>query len=229
MVNRAEHIPTHKGKKMKKLFAFLAVVALALPLAAQTAMPEYKAAVGSWAIKGDRLYQGDAGSMLAKINIKAPQNDVMTYEFNARYEGGAEDGHGGFGVHVFADSVHPGLSWGNGNSYLLWLNYDEKPGSADIPAGFSAQIYKSVSHREMDLVASIDLNKYAYLINSDSLKNPLPIKLVIDGKTGMAKIYDPTKAGYYYAFSLGCTSPISGNWVAVRTNGLKASFGLPSS
>ena len=212
---------------MKKLFAFLAIVAVALPLAAQSALPEYKAAAGTWTIMGDRLYQWDEDAMLAKINITAPQKNVMVYEFNARYEGGAEDGHGGFGIHIFADSVHPGLAWGNGKSYLLWLNYDEKPGTMEIPAGFSAQVYKSVSHREMQLVSSIDLNRFAPLVTAEALKYPLPIKIVVDGNTGLVKVYDPTRAGYYYWFYLGNTLPLTGNYVAVRTNGLKASFGLP--
>ena len=100
---------------MKRIVFLLAVICLpALAYAQSNSIPDYQAAAGRWAASGDRLYQNDEGARLAKINIRAPQNGAMVYEFNARYESGAEDGHGGFGLHVFADSAYNSASWGSG-------------------------------------------------------------------------------------------------------------------
>jgi hypothetical protein len=210
---------------MKKFLVLLFVAALAAPVFAQQ-LPEYRLAVGDWLLTADRLYQNSAAEPLAKVNIRIPQRNKMVYEFNARYEGGAEDGHGGFGIHVFADSVHPGKSWGNGKSYLLWLNYDLNPKSASIPKGFSAQVYKSVSHREMTLVESVDLNAFSYLITPEVLRNPIPIKIWIDGDTGEVRFYDPTNPEYYFLIMIGKDFPKTGEWIALRTNGMKMSFGM---
>ena len=211
---------------MKKALVLSLLVAIGLPAFAQMKLPEYQAAVGNWALSGNRLYQNSAAEPLAKVNIRIPQKDRMVYEFNARYEQGAEDGHGGFGIHLFADSVHPGESWGNGKSYLLWLNYDANPKSKDIPKGFSAQIYRSVSNREMQLVKSVDLNAYSYLVTPAVLKNAIPIKLWVDSATGDIRFYDPTDSNRYFYANLGKDFPKSGNWIALRTNGMKMSFGL---
>jgi hypothetical protein len=101
---------------MKRFVVFLLVFGVTASLFAQVQLPEHRFASGNWVISGERLYQNDARARLAKVNIRAPQNGPMIYEFNARYESGAEDGHGGFGLHVFADNVYNGPSWGTGKS-----------------------------------------------------------------------------------------------------------------
>lgn len=212
---------------MKKLLAVLVVLGLSVPIFAQNLLPEHRFASGSWSFIGPRLYQGDARAPLAKVNVRIPQSGPMIYAFNARYESGAEDGHAGFGIHLFADAAHQGASWGTGKSYLLWLNYDENPRNASIPRGFSAQVYRSISHSRMELVHSIDLNQYSSLITPESLAQPLPIRLYMDGNTGEIRVYDPTDPSYYYFFYIDKGDvPIKGNWVALRTNGVKMSFAL---
>lgn len=212
---------------MKKILAVLVVVALGVPIFAQVNLPEHQFASGNWSLVGARLYQNDTKAPLAKVNIKVPQNGAMVYDFNVRYEAGAEDGHAGFGIHLFADKVHTGKSWGNGNSYLLWLNYDEKPLSKAIPKGFSAQVYKSNTNSSMDLVQSIDLNQFTYLLTPQNLMQPLPIKLYMNGNNGEVRVYDPTNPNYYYYFYINRKDvPMKGAWVSVRTNGGKFSFGM---
>jgi hypothetical protein len=213
---------------MKKTVCVLALVMLVALASAfsQVNLPQHRFVSGNWAISGDRLYQNDEKARLAKVNIQAPQEGVMLYEFTARYEGGAEDGHGGFGLHVFVDSVYNDVSWGSGQSFLLWLNYDENPLNRNIPAGLSAQIYRSVSHSQMELVESFNLNNYADLLNDESLAEPVPFKIIIDGNSGIVEVYDPTVTdNSFYRLNLNINNrPLKGNWVVLRTNGIKLSF-----
>ena len=151
----------------------------------------------------------------------------MIYEFNVRYESGMEDGHGGFGIHIFADPVINRASWGSGNSWLLWLNYDENPLSPDIPRGFSAQVYRSRSQVDMDLVESFDLNDYAHFFTEEIWTNPVPARIWVNGNTGEIRVYDPRNphgAYYFYIFLPLGGSVLEGGWVSLRTNGLSLSF-----
>ena len=159
--------------------------------------------------------------------IKMPQRGVMTYSFNVRFEGGMEDLHGGFGIHVFANSVFPRKSWGTGNSYLLWLNYDAYPISKDIPRGLSVQVYKSVSHSRMHLIKSLDLNAYAYLIENAGPDTLLPVTLIVNGNTGIVRIANPLDPASFFVLDLDTDRILRGDWIALRTNGMAASFGLP--
>ncbi|MDR2259325.1 MAG: hypothetical protein LBE14_09280 [Treponema sp.] len=212
---------------MKRCVVFLLVFGAAASLFAQVQLPEHRFASGNWVISGQRLYQNDAKARLAKVNIRAPQNGPMIYEFNARYEAGAEDGHGGFGLHIFADSVYNGPSWGSGKSYLLWLNYDENPISGNIPRGFSAQVYRSYTNSRMELVQSVDLNRYTPLLTANNLSSAVPFKIRVDGATGEVRVYDPTDASgmvYYYFYIDKKDLPLKGDWIALRTNGMTVSF-----
>jgi hypothetical protein len=214
---------------MKRVFFFLIIAAGASVLYGQTPPPDYQTASGTWIFTGGRLYQNAAGAPLAKVNIPAPQSGPMAYEFNVRYEAGAEDGHGGFGLHVFGDRVINRASWGSGVSYLLWLNYDEQPISRDIPRGLSAQVYRSYTHSRMDLVESIDLNEYADLLTPENLADPIPFKVLVNGNTGEIRVYDPTDpelSTYYYFYVDTKDVPLRGNWAALRTNGIQLSFAM---
>jgi len=214
---------------MKRFILFLLVLGMGVSLFAQVQLPVHHFAVGNWKLTTDRLYQNDAKAGLAKVNILIPQNGPMIYEFNARYEGGAEDGHGGFGLHIFANDVINRASWGSGNSYLLWLNYDENPISKDITRGFSAQVYRSYTNSRMVLLANVSLNEYASLLTYDNLKQPIPFKIWADGNTGEVRVYDPTDPKmetYFYFFMDKKDVPMKGNWLSVRTNGMAVSFGL---
>jgi hypothetical protein len=200
-----------------------------MPIFAQTEVPEHTFASGSWGFIGPRLYQNDARAKLAKVNFKAPQSGLMLYEFNVRYEGGAEDGHGGLGIHIFVDNAFNRASWGAGKSWLLWLNYDEKPLSKDIPVGLSAQVYRSISNSRMELIYSIPLTDHEPFLTKENLASPITFRIIANGDTGEVRIYDPTDPDnkkYYYFFIDKKDLPIKGNYVALRTNGMKLSFAL---
>jgi hypothetical protein len=219
----------YKELLMKKLVLCLLVAALAVPLFAQVQLPNYRFAAGNWNLVGPRLYQNDAQARLAKVNIQVPQSGPMIYEFNARYEDGVQDGHGGFGLHIFADNVYNAASWGSGKSYLLWLNYDEKPTAKGVPRGFSAQVYKSYSNSRMELVESVDLNRYLPLLTQENLSSSVPFRIWVNGNTGEVRVYDPTDpnlANYFYFYVDRKDVPLKGNWIALRTNGIKLSFGM---
>jgi len=214
---------------MKRFILFILVTGIVVPVFAQTEVPEYVFASGSWNFTGPRLYQNDANASLAKVNFKVPQSGIMLYKFNVRYEGGAEDGHGGVGIHIFMDNAINRASWGAGKSYLLWLNYDKKPLSKDIPAGLSAQIYRSAGNSRMELINSIPLTDYERLLTKENLARPVTFRIIANGNTGEVRIYDPTDPGnkkYFYFFIDKKDLPIKGNFVALRTNGIKLSFAM---
>ena len=209
---------------MKRMVLALALLAVGTMVFAQVNLPEHRFVSGKWAISGQRLYQNDENARLAKVNIRAPQEGTMIYEFDALYEGGAEDGHGGFGLHVFVDAPYNEVSWGAGQSYLLWLNYDEKPINKAIPSGLSAQLYRSTSNSRMELVESYNLKDYEDLLTYENLAEPVPFKIIVNGNTGEVQVYDPTENNeYYYVLNLGRTR-LKGDWVVLRTNGMRMSF-----
>ena len=211
---------------MKKMALAFLLIASGVFVYAQANLPEYYPVSGSWSVKDGRLYQTDQNARIARVNIPAPQNsDIMAYEFDVRYEGGAEDGHAGLGMHVFVDSAHHREAWGAGKSFLLWLNYDEKPVTSGIPAGFSAQIYQSLSNTEMRLIRSIDLNDFFSPMTEDDLDLIWPVKIVIYSNTGEIRVYDPIDPDLFYSMNLDrSVLPLRGEWVILRTNGLNASF-----
>jgi hypothetical protein len=220
---------------MKKVLFWGMVFAAAAGLSAQDVtvreVPpvEYARGAGDWYFAGPRLMQDDADARLAKVNLNVPQEGEMYYEFNVRYEGGAEDGHGGVGIHVMGDSRIDIPSWGSGKSYLLWLNYDEHPISADIPAGLSAQVYRSDSHSQMTLLFSRDLNEYLPFLDDDALSKSVPFRITVNGDTGEVRVYDPTVdlKSVYYVFNIDKNAlPLKGDWIALRSNGMKVSFAL---
>ena len=214
---------------MKRLVIFLLVLAAGASLFAQVQLPEHHFAAGRWILAGDRLYQNETDARLAKVNIRIPQSGPMIYEFNVRYEDGIQDGQGGFGMHIFAENVYHKASWGNGVSYLLWLNYDDNPVTKGIHKGFSAQVYRSTSSTQMELLQSVDLNEYTPLLTEENFVDPIPFRIWADGSTGEVRIYDPTDPrmeAYYYFYMDRKDLPLKGNWVSLRTNGLKLSFGM---
>ena len=214
---------------MKRFILFLLVLGVGVSLFAQIQLPEHYFATGSgnWGFNGNRLYQNNIRSGLAKMNLRAAQSGPMIYEFDVRYEDGIQDGHGGFGIHLFADNVVNVESWGSGASYLLWLNYDEQPVTRGFPSGFTAQVYRSFNNSSMDLVDSFDLNEYTDLLTYENCAyNTVPVRIWADGASGEVRVYDPTDpAGEYYFYFYLPERNLRGNWVSLRTNGLKLSFG----
>jgi hypothetical protein len=213
---------------MKRLVLLLVVLVVSGVLYAQVGIPAYTKAAGSWDLEADgRLYQNDEKAALAKVNIQIPQEGAIEYPFSVRYESGAEDGHGGFGIHIFGDRVINSPSWGSGRSYLLWLNYDKNPGSAQIPSGLSAQIYRSYSNSYMELIDSIPLNEYVTDVYEDDLEYPVPFRIVVDGSTGDVQVFDPRDPNAYFYYNIDLRgTPLKGDWVALRTNGVSLSFAM---
>jgi hypothetical protein len=211
---------------MKRIVAVFGLLLLGTLVFSQVNLPAERQFVsGNWVISEDRLYQNDADASLAKMNIPVLQQDRVVCEFDVRYEGGAEDGHGGFGLHLFTDRSSPQVSWGAGSSYLLWLNYDENSSNKDIPAGLSAQLYRSYSDSRMELVQSFDLNRYAALLTKENLSMSIPFKIVVDARSGEIRVYDPTLDGAsYFVLNVKENLPLQGNWVVLRTNGMSLSF-----
>ena len=210
---------------MKKiLLAVLVLSLLSIVPLFSLSSSDFGFAEGDWTILGNRLYQKDIKAGMARVDIPAPQAGMMVYEFNVRYEDGAEDMHAGFGIHLFVDKPAKGKAWGNGKSYLLWLNYDENP--KEITKGLSAQIYKSLTNSRMELLADIDLNDYVYLLTEDLLDMVIPVKMVVNGFNGDVKIYDPTDPSYVYKFNIGNTAPLTGKYMSLRSNSMGISFGM---
>jgi len=218
-----------KEQIMKRFAIFILVMGISMPIFAQAVAPEYTFASGSWRFIGPRLYQNDDKASLARANFKVPQSGIMLYEFNIRYEGGAEDGHGGVGIHIFMDNAVNRASWGAGKSWLLWLNYDKKPLSSGTPAGLSAQVYKSINNSRMELIESIPLTGYERFLTREYLASPVTFRIIANGDTGEVRIYDPTdprNKKYYFFFIDKRDLPLKGSFVALRTNGIKLSFAL---
>jgi len=214
---------------MKHLVFFILVMSVVMPVFAQNEVPEHTFASGSWNFTGPRLYQNDANARLAKVNFKVPQSGIMLYKFNVRYEGGAEDGHGGVGIHIFVDNAINRASWGAGKSYLLWLNYDEKSTSKDIPSGLSAQVYRSINNSQMELMVSTPLTEYERFLTKENLASPITFTIIANGDTGEVRVYDPTDPNnkkYFVFFMDKRDLPMKGNFAALRTNGMKLSFAL---
>jgi len=211
---------------MKRLWLVFCLAILIAPvLLFAENVGDWKAAYGDWKMINGRLSQLSLKAGMAMAHVYLPQSGVMQYEVDIRYLGGLEDEYGGLGFHVFVDKPHSRKSWGSGKSDLLWITYDPK---AYGGSGVYAQAYKSKSHIDMNLLHKGNAYELpaVYLSKIDVTrlnKYYLPVKVVVDGDTGIVKVYDPLVANYYYKFSLGGALG-KGSYVSVRTNSLAASF-----
>ena len=210
---------------MKKVALAVLFVMLVLPLCLFAA-DDYGFTYGDWEIEGNRVVQKDVETGIAKAWLSYPQQGVVEYNFNVKYEDGLfDDGHAGFGLHIFVDKPAKGFSWGEGKSYLLWLNYDKNPASSDIPKGLSAQVYRSNANWSMDQIDSISLSALEKVVLKYPKNTKVPIKIKVDGRTGVVKLYDPVTAGLYYTMKLDNKVPLKGDYVTLRTNSGSFSFG----
>jgi hypothetical protein len=208
-------------KKASLLFVLVAVVAL-LP-AASLSVDQFRYAYGQWEMEGNRLVQRDLLAGMARVDIPYNQEGTVIYDFNVRYVDGGEDSHAGFGIHIFVENPAFGKAWGNDKSYLLWLNYDSDP--SGISEGLSAQIYKSLNHYDMELIADYDLNRFASLLTKSNSDATIPVRMEVDSRTGEVKIADPLRDNWVYKFNLGNSVPLKGKFVSLRTNSGSFSFG----
>jgi hypothetical protein len=212
---------------MKRLFVLLCLLLLVLPafLFAQD-MDGWTAAYGDWKMQGGRLVQSSTRAGMAQAFRRLPQSGIMQYEFDVKYLDGGQDLFGAFGFHIGIGDAARGKSWGNDQSFLLWLTFDPK---AYGGSGVYGQAYYSKSNSIMNMLH----NPRAYEIPMTRLDDinlermgmyALPIKVRVNYNTGDVKVWDPVIPNYYYRFSLGGAIR-GGNYISVRTNSLAASFG----
>lgn len=250
---------------MRKLVFVVALLCLPFVLFAQTTvvddsfsrMGAWVPGYGDWSVESGRLVQESTAAGMARIDREVPQEGVYQIDFTIRYVDGGyrstadyESGryHAGFGVHLgVTDPPLRGKSWGNDESYLLWLNLDTMPETRrDDPVhyGFRAQVYESTDHVTMDLMrssemrrlfgdsrASIDLvraleeiadRRFAVSDLQPYLGRDIPVSIRVDTRTGEIGVKDPTAPIRFY-FSVDPDS-LDGDYVSLRTNRLAASF-----
>ncbi len=250
---------------MRKVSVFVVVLLLLASLVyAQTvvernsfsSMQGWRAAGGDWVTSGGRLVQRDESAPLARIDKRIDARGVYQIDFDIHYvDGGYKSQqdlrngyyHAGFGVHVgVADPPLGKMAWGNGESYLLWLNLDTRPETrrnAPEHYGFRAQVYESVSNSQMalwedravrqlfgDPVMSIDLvralRNYGvnFSINDlmDYLDRDVPVSIRVNTRTGEIGVKDPTAPLRFY-FRVE-PELIRGSYVSLRTNSLSTSY-----
>jgi len=215
---------------IKKVLLIVLLSLSAVSLFSADLDTDLKTGEGTWKITSTSITQTDIEAPRAKIAVPYSQEGTeITYEFYVQYQGGAlEDGHGGFGVHIFADEIVQGPAWGAGKSLLIWLNYDENP--RDVTKGLSAQVYQSKTHSTMVLLEDIDLNwiidelaSADYTIE-DVFADPIKIKIIVNTSTRKLKIADPVQEDVYYEIDLPGSVPLKGSYIVFRTNGMSASF-----
>jgi len=81
----------------------------------------------------------------------------------------------------------------------------------------------------MELVQNVDLNEYAEFLTCENLSEPISFRVWANGETGEVRIYDPTDPEferYYYFFVDRRDLPLRGDWISLRVNGGKFSFGM---
>lgn len=211
---------------MKKTLILIAVIAMTAGMVFADSHGLVGTPEGDWSFSGGRYFQNDEDAPRAKAWLAVPQTGSMVYEFTMRYEGGGNDGHGGVGLHILGDAGTTGKTWGFGESWMLWLNYDLSPEASMVPRGVSAQIYKSTSNKDMQIVKSISLAPYASIL-ADNLYTDIPMKLTFLSDQGRVIIADPTgmTAGWYVDLPGGRND--RGMYIAARTNGVAVSFTSP--
>jgi hypothetical protein len=195
-------------------------------------MGKWKPISGSWRVSGGRLAQVDTNEKMAMVVVPAYQSGKVLYEFDVEYIGGGEDDYAGFGIHVCVNSPSSKRSWGNGDSMLGWVTWDPK--AYGSPGGF-IQVYESRSNSQMGLYTGVfpgsDPLRYGDLIpvnreylKAEYLSYRVPVKIMIDTRTGEGRFYDPFDPDrYYFPFDLG--APIgTGGFFVLRTNSVALSF-----
>jgi hypothetical protein len=195
----------------------------------------WKSAGGRWLANGS-LVQGDKNASLAQINRQIPQAGVYEVDFTVKYvDGGFTNAqaalqgkyHAGFGIHIGIDRPAAATAWGNGKSYLLWVNLDTTVARNSPHFGLRAQVYQSLTNSRMNLmkdynVEILPLATALPALNSFAGKT-VPVKIIINTNDGEIRVYDPTEPGYYYYFFLD-PKQLKGAWLSLRTNKLSAAF-----
>jgi hypothetical protein len=198
-------------------------------------MGSWKATNGDWEIVSGRLAQLSVTDGMAKINCPVEQSGVMVYEFDVEYIDHGDDQYGAFGIHINIENPAAGRSWGNGESFLLWVTYDPEVYGG---TGFRAQCYESENSSEMDEITTSNMYskggyeipetttvnnvQYVYL-DPAYLEYPIKIKLTIDSNKGTVVLTDPLIPNWEYYFNIGQSIP-DGSYISLRTSSLSVSF-----
>jgi hypothetical protein len=210
-------------------------------------MSGWTAGSGGWSAMGGALEQTDATAPMARVDHALNQSGQYEISFTVQYAGGGYMNqtdlannrlHAGFGIHIAVDQPAIGAkSWGNGTSYLLWLNLDTRASTAkNYPQhyGFRAQVYRSRSDTDMSLDPQLNVNIPAalgitlqdlinYVQNNGYLHAEVPINIRVNTNTGRIMVEDPTAMGTWYYFDLPA-SQLKGKYISFRTNGMAANF-----
>jgi hypothetical protein len=195
----------------------------------------WKAAGGVWKADGS-LVQGDVNAPLAQINRQVLQSGVYEVDFTIKYSAGGYKNlqeamrgkyHAGFGIHIGIDKPTPGRSWGNGNSYLLWVNLDTTVSGNSPHYGLRGQVYRSRTNTDMRLMDDYNVEILPVASALGALENivgvSVPVKIIVNTNDGEIRVYDPTLPNYYYYFYLD-PKLLKGSWLSLRTNKLSAAF-----
>ncbi|MCD6399383.1 hypothetical protein J7L85_01170 [candidate division WOR-3 bacterium] len=195
-------------------------------------LPGWMKVSGNWQVINGRLVQTDVNEKMAMITIPVHQSGKILYQFDFKYVKGAEDDYAGFGIHICVNNPSKKRSWGNGKSVLGWITWDPK--HYGYP-GLFVQVYKSDSSTDMVLFPELFPNPSPLVagdmypirdeyLNPDYLNYTIPVKILIDTKTGKGKFYDPANPDkYYFSFDLGV--PIGpGDYFSFRTNSVSVSI-----
>jgi hypothetical protein len=230
---------------MKKLVLCVAVLvmAMAASLSAQSVLAEdnfssfgaWKPAGGSWQTSRG-LVQGDTGAPLARINRQLPQSGVYELSFTVKYAAGGYKNqeeafnnkyHAGFGIHIGVDRAAQTVAWGNGKSYLLWVNLDTTVPGNSPHYGLRGQVYQSKTNTDMRLMTDYNVEilpaSSIAPVLGNLLDQAVSVRLVINTTDGEIRVYDPTVPNYYYYFYLD-PKLLKGSWISLRTNKLSAVF-----
>ena len=210
-----------------------------------SSMRAWTVGYGDWSIRGGMLAQRDTDTGLARIDRRVPQSGVYEVSFDVRYlAGGFQDQmdlrnqqfHAGFGIHVGVDNPALGrIAWGNGDSYLLWLNLDtrrETAREASEHLGFRGQVYDSTSNSTMELTdMNVDIQAALSTIGVDLgiedidpfLYRTVPIKIRVNTNSGRIMVNDPTAPRIWFYFDVD-PAKLRGNYMSLRTNSLALGF-----
>lgn len=208
---------------------------------------DWEPAGGDWSTLGGFLFQNDPTVGLARIDFPFDHQGEFQIEFKVRYQRGgftdaeafaAQQFHGGFGIHVGVDEAALGrVAWGNGESYLLWLNLDTRPNTrTNYPQhfGFRAQVYESTNNITMDLdrdlnidimaaLASVGINMSMNDLNAFVNQN-VPMRIRVNTRNGRIMVNDPTSPTTWFFFDVDPAVLRAGSYLSLRTNGVALRF-----
>ncbi len=202
---------------------------------------EWDPGVGGWQVRNGSLVQGDPAQKLARIDRAVPQQGEIEIAFDVRYEGGgiaderAREYHGGFGIHLGVEGEPEDVSWGAGDSYLLWLNLDTRPATrvnrSEHP-GIRAQVYRSetaslMNPTPLNIDIQEELANIGVQFNVDSLtpylQDEVRMRIRVNYDTGEIMVNDPSAPSTWFTFTLE-PDVLEGRYISLRSNSLSLSF-----